>query len=335
MLKSVEWCDQFVILDNGSTDKTLDIIREWGKGKDLTILQDKKKNDLAYLRNKTLALCKYEYVFSLDGDESFNLKDLPRLKRMMQSCDGVSLRSRYYTDATVVSHDWNLCKGEYKAEEKASGKTGYVDIIWGIRFFRRVVNGKTIWYEGKMHEMVDGTINEAHGHHRDINMPIHHYKELTPEDCPVMRFNVERRTKIKSFLNCASHHFRLGKGYLYIEHNYKKAHYHFDRALELLKEHQNYIHFFKAVSFREQGEIENSIVQLNRAIAYNKNYAGAWYLLGLNYDKMKFYDMADVCFKEANRLQPHHPIYKEILGKMKIKQPKVLEDLPVMGIGLS
>ena len=64
-LESVKWCDEIVIVDSGSIDKTLDICREY---------TDKiYHNDwIGYIEQKQFALskCSHEWVVSIDADEA-------------------------------------------------------------------------------------------------------------------------------------------------------------------------------------------------------------------------------------------------------------------------
>jgi glycosyltransferase involved in cell wall biosynthesis len=63
-LESVAWCDEIVIVDSGSTDKTLDICREFTK----KIIH---KDWQGYVRQKRFALeqCSCDWVLNVDADE--------------------------------------------------------------------------------------------------------------------------------------------------------------------------------------------------------------------------------------------------------------------------
>lgn len=72
--------DDLVIMDTGSTDKTLEIIQEFiSKNPKIRLFQDNQTGERygdgwnqPEKRNQCLSLCKYNWVFTLDGDELFN-----------------------------------------------------------------------------------------------------------------------------------------------------------------------------------------------------------------------------------------------------------------------
>ena len=64
-LKSLIWCDEMIILDDDSTDKTLDIAQKH-KAK---IFQKSLDNDFSSQRNFGLDKAKGEWVLFIDSDE--------------------------------------------------------------------------------------------------------------------------------------------------------------------------------------------------------------------------------------------------------------------------
>ncbi len=73
-LKSLEWCDEIVVVDSGSSDKTLEICKEFTQ----TVLH---RDWTGHREQKQYALdnCKFDWVLSIDADEEVS----PELKNQI------------------------------------------------------------------------------------------------------------------------------------------------------------------------------------------------------------------------------------------------------------
>jgi len=63
-IESVLWADEVVVVDSGSTDRTLDIAKKYG-----VRVEHVPFEGFGKLRNSAIALCRGDWVFSLDADE--------------------------------------------------------------------------------------------------------------------------------------------------------------------------------------------------------------------------------------------------------------------------
>jgi glycosyltransferase involved in cell wall biosynthesis len=63
-LESVRWADEIVVVDSGSTDKTVDIVRSFGA----TVIQ-REWHGFGKQKNLAIERCTSEWVLSLDADE--------------------------------------------------------------------------------------------------------------------------------------------------------------------------------------------------------------------------------------------------------------------------
>lgn len=63
-LESIKWADEILVVDSYSTDRTLEIVRQYGA----RIIQHEYINS-AKQKNWAVTQCKYEWVFQIDSDE--------------------------------------------------------------------------------------------------------------------------------------------------------------------------------------------------------------------------------------------------------------------------
>jgi len=81
-LKSVrEYVDEIVIVDTGSTDKTVEIAESYGA----KIYHHPWENDFSKHRNQSLSYATGDWIFQLDADEELFAEDGPNLKRVVKS----------------------------------------------------------------------------------------------------------------------------------------------------------------------------------------------------------------------------------------------------------
>jgi len=87
-LESVKWADEIVVVDNGSTDQTREICREFRAG---VYLEDWK--GFARQKNSAIAKTRNEWVLSLDADERIP----PELRREIENIlDGEGGKEGYF-----------------------------------------------------------------------------------------------------------------------------------------------------------------------------------------------------------------------------------------------
>lgn len=63
-LQSVQWADEVLVIDSGSTDRTVEIAVKWGAK-----LIDLPFEGFGKLRQRAVSACAHEWIFSLDADE--------------------------------------------------------------------------------------------------------------------------------------------------------------------------------------------------------------------------------------------------------------------------
>ncbi|BCA54243.1 Lipopolysaccharide core biosynthesis glycosyltransferase KdtX [Nitrospira sp. KM1] len=78
-LESVKWADELIVVDSHSTDRTAAIAREFTDR-----IHQVEFKGFGDLRNRALAYCSHDWVFSLDSDERMTLELREEIMRLLE-----------------------------------------------------------------------------------------------------------------------------------------------------------------------------------------------------------------------------------------------------------
>jgi glycosyltransferase involved in cell wall biosynthesis len=149
-LSSVQWADEIVVVDSGSTDKTLEIARRYTDN-----IFYRKFDDFSLQKNFAISKCSNEWVMSLDADEIVSAGLEKRLKGfMLEDKVGYRIRRETYIFGRLM---------EYGGHDKDMP----------IRFF----NKQKAMFIQPIHEFV-----QVNGEIGLIEEPIMHYSSASIED---------------------------------------------------------------------------------------------------------------------------------------------------------
>ncbi len=187
-IESVLFCDEIIVVDNGSVDKTKEIAQKYAK------VYDFKSSSFSDLRNFGLSKVEFDYVLYLDTDERISEELKKNIRKVLSEASEYSafrlLRKNYY-----------LGENEWPYVEKLE------------RLFKK---DKLSKWKGELHEspIVDGKIGELDGYifhftHRDLESMLEKtIKWSTTES--LLRYNTNHpqmtwwrfpRVMISAFLN--------------------------------------------------------------------------------------------------------------------------------------
>ena len=82
-LRSVDWADEIVVVDSGSTDRTVDIAREHGAK--VTVTADWP--GFGPQKNRALDLATGDWVLSLDADEWLTAESAEEIRRVVAAAE--------------------------------------------------------------------------------------------------------------------------------------------------------------------------------------------------------------------------------------------------------
>ncbi len=146
------WVDEIIIVDTGSTDRTVEIAESYGAK---VYFQEWTKN-FSYHRNFSISKATSDWIFIIDADEEFVLDDLPSLRQAAAQ-----------TEFRLVSFNiFNI--------NKETGQT--TSFLHSVRLFKREAN---LRYDGIVHNQL---MFEPGEKALRLGISIHHYGyDLSPE----------------------------------------------------------------------------------------------------------------------------------------------------------
>lgn len=154
-IESLLWCDEIVIIDDYSTDKTLDLLKRIGSDK-ISVFQRSIAGDFAAQRNFGLQKAKGEWVFFVDADERVS-------------------HALHYEVLHIINNLSGHTAAGYRVQR--------IDTLWGkkllhgetgnIKLLRLAKRTVGTWH-GKVHE-----VWKIQGRVEDLSHPLSHYPHPT------------------------------------------------------------------------------------------------------------------------------------------------------------
>jgi len=171
-LESLLWCDEILVIDDSSEDKTVQIIENL-KNKKIKVLVRPLDNDFSKQRNFALRLSQNEWILFVDADERVSLSLQYEILSLITS--PLSNYSGYYIRRSDVM--WG--------RELRYGETGHINLL------RLVKKNRGEW-QGRVHEVlrIKGRIGELrnplmHYPHQDITkflQEINYYTDIRAKE---------------------------------------------------------------------------------------------------------------------------------------------------------
>jgi len=148
-LESVAWCDEIIILDDYSTDRTLQVIKNFNSR--VKIFQRSLNNDFSAQRNYALSKAKNNWVLFIDADERLSNGLSGEIKDFLEQKEA-DVNGFYVKRKDII---WG--------KELRHGETGNIKLL---RFAKK---GSGVW-KGKVHE-----VWQIRGILGNFKMPLLHY----------------------------------------------------------------------------------------------------------------------------------------------------------------
>ena len=228
--------DEIVIVDTGSTDKSVSIAKKYGA----KIYHLDWENDFAAARNYALEKSNGDWILYLDADERLSVNSLDKVKE-------------------ITSQNKKL--GVYCSVKSINEKTGTPNIMKYIRLFK---NSSDIKFSGRIHEQIEPSLKQQKYELINSSIEILHLgyniskESLKKKALRNLRLLNSEYEENKSGYNA----FQIGQTYMVLE-EYEKAIRFFNEALqdpELEKHHR--AHCYRYLAANEEKE-NNTLAALN------------------------------------------------------------------------
>ncbi|MDP3733683.1 MAG: polysaccharide deacetylase family protein [Nanoarchaeota archaeon] len=214
--------DEIIIVDTGSTDRTKEIAVEFTE----KIFQFSWCDDFAAARNESLKQATGDWILILDADEVLNQDQFPLLQQALYNKDtaGYRLLTQNYSNDSSIS-GWMPVQEKNMYAQTAQGWYPSVK----VRLFRRQ---KEHYFIGRVHEMVDETIQNNAGKMAFLDVPVHHYGTLRETAAKTQTYLELSKQKVTANPMNAKAYYELG-----IQHkelgDYSRAEEAFAQSLSL------------------------------------------------------------------------------------------------------
>ncbi len=119
-LDSITWCDEVIVVDDESTDGTVDMAKKHGA----TVYSHALQNDFASQRNFGLSKAKGEWVLFVDSDEVVSEELQNEIKKILnesESCDGYMIRRTDYMWGRTLEYGETAHVSLLRLAKKGSG----------------------------------------------------------------------------------------------------------------------------------------------------------------------------------------------------------------------
>ena len=318
-----EWVDECVVVDTGSTDRTVAIAREAGA----EVFQYGWDGSYGRARNEYLRRATGDWVLVLDGDERIADSDRRRIRPLLDA-SGVSaytVRVHGYTSSIDLLNNWHPNTGDYPEEERFSGCRGSsrFDVV---RLFRRAPG--VVYEEGpSSHTNPLQSLVSLGGDVRPSGLVIHHFQHLKGGDGFVADKQWRRLENELRHLAVAPDHFlahlNIGRTLFALGRDEEALPY-LTRAIALDGPREQ-AHFARAILLFETGHFSDAGRDLDVAVRLKPDFADAWVVLGMAYHEQGDLTKAAEALQTALQHHPAHPLAHNSLGVVYMDSERLVD----------
>ena len=306
---------EFIFVDTGSTDRSMEIARQYGA----RIFQKKWENDFAAVRNYALKQATKKWILVLDADEIISPRDFPALASCLKSnpdAGGFVFRIRNYLN----DPDYENWLPNLADCEEGKGYKGFTEFTV-VKLFE---NKPWVHYTGAAHDLVEYSIADRPKVFTDIL--IHHYGMALGKE----RDKAKDEDYLKQLQQDLIHHPRLFKTrytlgrQLFRLDRFQEAEKEFLASLQIRPESDTAF-LNLGMTYVQMKEYGQAAECLKRSLKINSSFSEAWNSLGVVFAGEKHFAEAESHFRKACKLNPYSPKFINNLASSLLLQGKAEE----------
>lgn len=285
--------DEIIIVDTGSTDKTLEIAKKFVA----KIIDFKWVDNFSVARNESLKHATCDWILVLDADETIAKEDLVKLKELIsnEECIGYYFTIRTYSDNSKAAGWVSSTSDKYKESKAASG-------WFATRLIRLFRNNKSIKFEGIIHETVSNSMHSL-GKAKEAPFPIHHFGRLKLEKSEFKRQLYQKLGELKIAQKKDFHSYSQLGIQAQESGDFSEAIELFKKSIDLKNDYyKSWLNL--GACYLELNKLEEAEEALKKAAELNPSDYSAYNNLGIVYSKLNKPEIAIKEFLTALRLNP-------------------------------
>ncbi len=297
------WVDEIIIVDTGSTDKTVEIAKSYGA----KIYHQEWTKDFSFHRNYSISKATCDWVFIIDADEEFVEDDLPALRQ------------------ATAQDDYRIISFNVFNVSKETGQN--TSFLHSIRLFRRDAN---LRYDGIVHNqlMYDSSEKALR-----LGISIRHYGyDLSPE---IMEKKLARSRELleKQLIDDPENCFVR---YNYVQLLRSSGSHpdaktcqlmlkHATKAVELSREDKKYGEAVELMSLHQLATTHISLLEYDKAkeyceeaLAIKPDFLDALLSMAHAYTGLKDFDKAESYYNEFIKTREHYDETAEEINLIQV-----------------
>lgn len=171
---------EIVVVDTGSTDRTVEIARKY-----TDLVYYIPFTDFGSIRTITAHLASQPWVLMLDADEAINFEDYDKFSELIDRPVGVAgADMELDEDGDIVTDSYAFPRKRWAGRnmKKQVDVASYPD--WQVRLFRNHTNRRKIRFVRRVHETIEGCIRTEHC---QDGPTIHHFQNENKDKAALLR----------------------------------------------------------------------------------------------------------------------------------------------------